>query len=98
MSAPEVIHSLRFDGRSIGVKLATGIESRCGLIRHAHALNVSLGQVAMTARIALEGDGGGVLDEHEQANQVHGLMTAVELISSMVEALLEEASGMDEAK
>lgn len=98
MSASGVIHSIQFDDRGIGVKFETGVESRDGLIRHAQALNTSLGQVAMTARIALEGDGNGVLDEHQQANQVHGLMTAVELLSSLVEALLEEAAGMDEAK
>lgn len=98
MSAPGVTHSIQFDDRSIGVRLETAVESRAGLIRHVQALNTSLGQVAMTARMALEGDGGGVLDQYQQGNQVHGLMTAVELMSSMVEALLEEATGMDGAK
>ena len=98
MSGPGVIHSIQFDDRGIGVKFETGVESRDGLIRHIQALNASLGQVAMTARMALEGDGGGVLDQHQQGTQVHGLMTAVELMSSMAEALLEEAAGMDGAK
>ena len=96
MRTHEVAHCICFDGRALGAKFI--VENRRELVHHAHALNVSLGQVAMTARIALEGDGNGVLDEHQQGNQVHGLMTAVELMSSMVEALLEEASGMEEAE
>ncbi|MEN1925168.1 hypothetical protein [Luteimonas qiangzhengi] len=94
MNAKEVVHCICFDDRGIGIKFDTGIESRGEMIRHAHALNSSVGQVAMTARLVAEGNGDD-LDPCQQANQVHGLMTAVEVMSSLVEALLEQASGQE---
>lgn len=97
MNAAVVTHGICFDDRGIGIKFDTGIESRGELINHAYALNSSLGQVAMTARLVGESNVG-ELDPCQQANQVHGLMTAVELMSSLVQALLEEASSREGAE